>query len=239
MNTSDGQVARRCASRAASRPPSAPGTPCRLRCRSACGTCRRSRRVDTSTTTTRSGSGASRQPRRSAVQRHAAHGEQQQRDPRRQVRHVRRDRDGECRQHPGQPADAATARSTQPRAVSRASNSASAFRQRSRWAGPTLVSMDVPGKPQRERLAALLRIEHPAAELLEPRLGGEARQAVAVEDVRDDVGAGVLLGVQALAARIGLPGHAPQRVARPGTAAGRQSPPRRSRPTARLRCPSR
>ena len=62
-------------------------------------------------------------------------------------------------------------------------------------------------------LAALLRIEHPATELLQPRLRGKPRQALVVKDVRDDVGAGELLGVQALAACIRFPGHAPQRVA--------------------------
>ena len=69
------------------------------------------------------------------------------------------------------------------------------------------------GQPQAERLAALVRVEHPAAQLRQPRLGAERGQAVPVEHVRHDVGAGVLLGVQALAARVRLPGDAPQRVA--------------------------
>ncbi len=69
------------------------------------------------------------------------------------------------------------------------------------------------GQAQAVGLAALVGIEHPAADLRQSRLRAERRQRLPVEDVRDDVGARVLLGEQTLAARIGLPRDAAQRVA--------------------------
>ncbi len=71
-----------------------------------------------------------------------------------------------------------------------------------------------PGQPQAEGFAVLVRIDDPAAELREARLHVEPLEAVPVEDVRDDVGACVLLGVQSLATGVGLPRNPAQRVAR-------------------------
>ena len=222
-----GEVARACASRAASRPPSARGRPSRPRCRSACGRCRRSRRSTTSTTTTRSERGASGQPRRSAVQRQAHDREQQQRDPGRQVRHVRADGDGERSQHPGRVRAAATARRLT-HARPPAPRTAPARSGNVRGAPvPTLVSIDVPGsrRPKASpRSWASSTQRHSCASRAS---ASKPRQAVPVEDVRDDVGAGDT-------ASCAGPGraHTPSTRCdaasrRPGTAAGRRSPRRR------------
>ncbi len=69
------------------------------------------------------------------------------------------------------------------------------------------------GQAQPERFATFVRVDHPAAQLGEPRFGAERRQAVPVEHVRHHVGSSVLLGVQSLSARVRLPRHAAQRVA--------------------------
>jgi hypothetical protein len=74
---------------------------------------------------------------------------------------------------------------------------------------------DLPaGQAQTPGQSGGVGIEHPAAELFEPRFRGKPRHTLVVENMRDDVGARVLLGVQAVAACIGFPGDTPQRIAR-------------------------
>src|SRR5688572_8042005 len=69
------------------------------------------------------------------------------------------------------------------------------------------------GKREAVGLAAIVRVDHPATDLRPARFHGKPGQAVPVEDVRSNVSAGELFGMQAIAAGIRLPCDPMQRVA--------------------------